>query len=126
MVSPYRYRIHPIFKGWRLHNGVGLAGGCNVPIYAATGGRVSFSGLNGGYSNFIVLDYGNGMQSAYAHIIDGGRLVLNRQTVTAGQLIARTGSIGGSTACHLHFEVRSGGFAFDPVPFMRERGVALG
>lgn len=126
MVSPYGYRIHPIYKDWRLHNGVDLAGGCNVPIYAATGGRVSFSGLNGGYGNFIILDHGNGIESAYAHIIDGGRLVSDGQKVTAGQLIARTGSTGGSTGCHLHFEVRSGGVAFDPVPFMRDRGVALG
>jgi murein DD-endopeptidase MepM/ murein hydrolase activator NlpD len=126
IVSPYGYRIHPIYKDWRLHNGVDLAGGCNVPIYAATSGRVSFSGLNGGYGNFIILDHGNGIQSAYAHIIDGGRLVSDGQTVTAGQLIARTGSTGGSTGCHLHFEVRSGGVAFDPVPFMRDRGVTLG
>ena len=97
-----------------------------MPIYAATGGTVSFSGVNGGYGNFIILDHGNGIESAYAHIIDGGRLVSNGQTVTAGQLIARTGSIGGSTGCHLHFETRSGGAVFDPVPFMRQRGVTLG
>ncbi|WP_354568562.1 peptidoglycan DD-metalloendopeptidase family protein [Glaciihabitans sp. UYNi722] len=126
LVSPYGYRIHPIYKDWRLHNGDDLAGGCNVPIYAATSGRVSFSGLNGGYGNFIILDHRDGIQSAYAHIIDGGRLVSNGQTVTAGQLIARTGSTGGSTGCHLHFELRSGGVAFDPVPFMQQRGVRLG
>jgi murein DD-endopeptidase MepM/ murein hydrolase activator NlpD len=126
LVSPYGYRIHPIYKDWRLHNGDDLAGGCNVPIYATTGGQVSFSGLNGGYGNFIIIDHGAGIQSAYAHIIDGGRLVSNGQTVTAGQLIARTGSTGGSTGCHLHFELRSGGVAFDPLPFMQQRGVTLG
>ena len=97
-----------------------------MPIYAATGGTVSFSGVNGGSGNFIILDHGNGIESAYAHIIDGGRLVSNGQTVTAGQLIARTGSTGGSTGCHLHFETRSEGAVFDPVPFMRQRGVTLG
>jgi murein DD-endopeptidase MepM/ murein hydrolase activator NlpD len=125
MVSPYGFRIHPIYRDWRLHNGVDLAGGCNVPIYAATGGTVSFSGLNGGYGNFIILDHGNGIQSAYAHIIDGGRLVSDGQTVAAGQLIARTGSTGGSPGCHLHFELRSAGVAFDPVPFMQQRAVIL-
>ncbi len=126
LVSSFGYRIHPIYKTYRLHTGVDLAGGCNVPIYAATGGRVVFSGLNGGFGNFVLLDHGTGIQSAYAHIIDGGRLVANGQQVTAGQMIARTGSTGASTGCHLHFEIRSGGTTIDPVPFMQDRGVALG
>jgi murein DD-endopeptidase MepM/ murein hydrolase activator NlpD len=126
LVSPYGYRVHPIDNEYRLHAGVDLAGGCNVPIYAATGGRVTFSGLNGGFGNWILIDHGNGIQSGYAHIINGGRLVSAGQTVAAGQMIARTGSTGGSTGCHLHFEIRQGGITIDPVPFMRNRGVRLG
>lgn len=95
-------------------------------IDAATGGAVSLSGVSGGFGNRIILDHGTAIESACVHIIDGGRLVSNRQTVTAGQLIARTGSIGGSTGCNLHSETRSGGAVFDPVPFMRQRGVTLG
>ncbi len=126
LVSLYGYRIHPVYKTYRLHNGDDLAGGCNIPIYAATGGRVIFSGLNGGYGNFILLDHGSGIESDYAHIVDGGRLVSDGQIVVAGQMIARTGSTGASTGCHLHFEIRSGGVALDPFPFMRERGITLG
>jgi murein DD-endopeptidase MepM/ murein hydrolase activator NlpD len=126
LVSPYGYRIHPIDNSYRLHSGVDLAGGCNVPIYAATGGRVTFSGLNGGFGNWILIDHGSGIQSGYAHIINGGRLVSAGQTVTAGQMIARTGSTGSSTGCHLHFEIRQGGITVDPAAFMRNRGIQLG
>jgi murein DD-endopeptidase MepM/ murein hydrolase activator NlpD len=126
LVSPYGYRIHPIYGDYRLHSGVDLAGGCNVPIYAATGGLVIFSGPNGGFGNWITIDHGSGIQSGYAHIINGGRLVSTGQTVAAGQMIARTGSTGSSTGCHLHFEIRQGGITIDPIPFMRDRGIRLG
>lgn len=126
LVSPHGYRVHPISGGYRLHAGVDLAGGCGVPIYAATSGRVIFSGLNGGFGNWILIDHGNGIQSGYAHIVNGGRLVSSGQAVAAGQMIARTGSTGGSTGCHLHFETREDGVAVNPVPFMRDRGVRLG
>lgn len=126
VTSPFGWRLHPVYKTYRLHSGIDLAGGCNVPIYAATSGRVIYSGFSGGYGNWILLDHGNGVQTGYAHIIDGGRLVSSGQSVSAGQMIARTGNTGASTGCHLHFEVRPGGEAVDPRPFLQERGITLG
>ncbi|MBC7517871.1 MAG: M23 family metallopeptidase [Microbacteriaceae bacterium] len=126
LVSPYGFRIHPITGGYRLHAGIDLAGGCNQPIYATSAGRVVFSGDNGGYGNYIMIQHEGGALSAYAHIIDGGRLVQLGQTVTAGQMIARTGNTGASTGCHLHFEIRTSGTAIDPVPFLQQRGVSVG
>ncbi|MBN9151173.1 MAG: peptidoglycan DD-metalloendopeptidase family protein [Micrococcales bacterium] len=124
--SPFGYRVHPVYGTYRLHTGIDLAGGCNVPIYAATAGRVVYSGYYGSYGNWILIDHGNGVQTGYAHIVNGGRLVSRGQVVSAGQMIARTGTTGASTGCHLHFEVRPGGRAADPSPFMQNRGIALG
>lgn len=126
LVSPHGFRVHPISRSYRLHAGIDLAGGCSQPIYAAADGRVLFSGDNGGYGNYVLLQHDAGEQSAYAHIVDGGRLVQQGETVTAGQMIARTGSTGASTGCHLHFEIRSYGVAVDPIPFLQQRGVAVG
>lgn len=126
ITSPFGYRIHPITKVRAFHAGVDIAGGCNMPIYAARSGTVSYSGWYGTYGNFIVINHGNGVQTAYAHIRDGGRLVGVGARVTAGQVIARTGTTGASTGCHLQFEVRVNGGVVDPVPFMRDRGVRLG
>ncbi|MGN6197612.1 M23 family metallopeptidase, partial [Humibacter sp.] len=39
--------------------------------------------------------------------------------------IARVGSTGHSTGCHLHFEVRQGGSAINPIPFMASHGAPL-
>jgi murein DD-endopeptidase MepM/ murein hydrolase activator NlpD len=126
VTSSFGWRLHPVYGTYSLHSGIDIAGGCNVPIYAAAAGHVVYSGFSGGYGNWILLDHGNGLQTGYAHIIDGGRLVSSGQTVSAGQMIARAGSTGASTGCHLHFEVRPNGSAVDPWTFMQNRGVSLG
>lgn len=58
-------------------------------------------------------------------MINGGRLVATGSRVTAGQMIARTGSTGASTGCHLHFAIRKTGIAIDPAAFLRKRGIFL-
>jgi murein DD-endopeptidase MepM/ murein hydrolase activator NlpD len=125
--SPYGYRIDPYTGAYALHEGTDLAPGCNAPIYAAHSGTVVISGPYGGYGNYIRIrnnDDGSYM-TAYGHIVNGGLLVHVGQTVTVGQNIARVGSTGWSTGCHLHFEVYHNGTTIDPVPFMRAHGVEL-
>ena len=56
----------------------------------------------------------------------GGIQVHIGQEVAPGQQIARIGTTGGSTGCHLHFIIRINGNLTDPVPFMRARGITLG
>ena len=124
--SGYGYRINPVTGAYALHAGTDLAGSCNSPIYAASAGTVSFAGWNGGYGNFILINHGGGLSTGYGHIVNGGILVSVGQSVSAGQQIAKIGSTGQSTGCHLHFETRPGGVAVDAVPFMAARGVTLG
>jgi murein DD-endopeptidase MepM/ murein hydrolase activator NlpD len=124
--SGYGYRINPVTGKYALHAGTDLAAGCNSPIYAARSGTVSYAGWYGGYGNFILINHGGGLSTGYGHIVDGGILVHVGQQVSAGQQIARVGSTGQSTGCHLHFETRPGGTAVDAVPFMAARGVRLG
>jgi murein DD-endopeptidase MepM/ murein hydrolase activator NlpD len=124
--SGYGTRVNPVDGGVRLHAGTDLAAGCNAPIVAASEGTVIFAGWSGGYGNFIIINHGGGLSTGYGHIVNGGTLVGVGQHVSAGQQIARVGSTGNSTGCHLHFETRPGGVAVDAVPFMRARGVQLG
>ena len=124
--SGYGQRIHPITGVPTFHAGVDLSAGCGTPIYAAHAGTVAYSGTNGGYGNFIQIANGDGVSTAYGHIVNGGLLVGRGARVAAGDLIARVGSTGGSTGCHLHYEVRLGSGTTDPVAFMRGMGAALG
>lgn len=123
--SPFGWRVDPYTHAHALHAGVDLAPGCYSPIYAAHDGTVTFAANGGGYGNEVVLDNGGGISTAYGHIVDGGILVSVGQHVSAGQQIAKIGSTGWSTGCHLHFETRVNGSAVDPVPFMAARGISV-
>ncbi|WP_127794346.1 M23 family metallopeptidase [Agromyces sp. LHK192] len=109
-----------------FHYAYDLGTGCDAPIYAANSGVVVISGWSGSYGNYIKVNHGGDISTGYAHIRDGGLLVGTGAWVEAGQLIARSGTTGASTGCHLHFEVWHGGTRINPGPFMAERGVGLG
>jgi len=125
--SGYGMRYHPIYHYWRLHNGTDIAGqGCGAAIDAVHAGTVTYAGWNGTLGNYVQVNHGDGTSSGYGHIRSGGILVGYGQSVSAGQQIARVGSTGASTGCHLHFMIRINGALANPVPFMANRGIRLG
>ena len=126
LTSGFGYRTSPTAGASSYHRGVDIGAGCYSNIYAASAGTVVYAGWNGGYGNFILIDHGGGLTTAYAHIVSGGILAGYGQQVGPGQHIAEVGTTGTSTGCHLHFEVRINGTATNPVPFLRDRGIGLG
>ena len=109
-----------------FHSGTDVAAACGSPVYAASAGVVVQTGRFGTYGNWVLIDHGDGVSTAYAHIADGATFVSAGQSVTAGEVIAGVGSTGASTGCHLHLEVRIDGTAIDPRPFLADRGISLG
>lgn len=109
-----------------FHPGDDIGAACGTTMYAAAAGTVVRAGPFSGYGNYILIDHGGGVETAYGHIRDGGIGVTVGQQVAAGQPIAQVGSTGLSTGCHLHFEVHVNGLQIDPQPFMAARGVVLG
>jgi murein DD-endopeptidase MepM/ murein hydrolase activator NlpD len=123
--SSYGPRVPPTAGASSWHMGTDFGASCYSNIRAASSGRVIYAGWNGGYGNFVKIDHGGGLTTAYAHIANGGIKVGYGQNVSAGQVIAVVGTTGVSTGCHLHFEVRRYGTATDPVAFLRSKGVSL-
>ncbi|MCJ1706216.1 M23 family metallopeptidase [Microbacterium sp. VKM Ac-2923] len=106
------------------HLGLDFGASCWSPIYAASAGRVTYAGYNGGFGNYIRIAHDDGSGTGYGHIVDGGIYVSNGQRVSAGEQIAATGQTGNSFGCHLHFEVYPPwGGTTDPAPWLRDRGV---
>lgn len=122
--SGYGWRGNPTGGGRQLHAGVDLAPGCGVPVVAAAAGVVVRAGHASGFGNLVVVDHGGGVLTRYGHMTDDGVLVVVGQQVAAGQQLARVGSAGDSTGCHLHLEVWVDGAAVDPEPFLAARGVS--
>ncbi len=123
LTSGFGVRPNPTGDGSQLHAGIDLAPGCGAPIVAAGPGTVVRAGPASGYGNLVVVDHGGGVLTRYGHMTDDGIVVAVGQPVVAGQQLARVGSAGDSTGCHLHLEVLLDGAQVDPVGFLAARGV---
>jgi len=100
----------------RMHEGIDIAVGQGTPVHAAAAGTVIYAGWMDGYGNLVVVDHGNGLSTAYGHNSMLASSV--GQAVTAGQVIAYSGSTGHSTGPHVHFEVRVNGSPVDPLGYL--------
>ena len=100
----------------RHHDGIDVSAPAGTPIKAAADGKVVFSGRFCGYGNMILLRHDNGYFTAYAH--NRANLVDKGEKVAQGEVIAEVGRTGRTTGNHLHFEVRRGRKAMDPLSFL--------
>ena len=100
----------------RMHEGIDIAVGTGTPVHAAAGGTVIYAGWMEGYGNLVVIDHGGGLSTAYGHNSSLASSV--GQSVSAGQVIAYSGSTGHSTGPHVHFEVRVNGSPVDPLGYL--------
>lgn len=100
----------------RLHSGIDIGADEGEAIRAAKSGRVIFSGTADGYGNYIKIDHGGGLETAYGHC---SVLAVNvGDEVERGQTIAYVGSTGNSTGPHLHFEVKIDGEFKNPLDYV--------
>jgi murein DD-endopeptidase MepM/ murein hydrolase activator NlpD len=110
----------PVVSGFgmrwgRMHEGIDIAVGYGTPIHAAASGTVVFSGWMGGYGNFVIIDHGGGMATAYGH---QSSIAVGGGTVSQGQVIGYVGCTGHCFGPHLHFEVRINGSPVDPMGYL--------
>ncbi len=79
---------------------------------ATASGHTIFSGWQGAYGNIVIINHGNGYETAYAHLYR--RFVEVGDRVRRGQTIGLVGATGNATGPHLHYEVRRQGVAVNP------------
>ena len=88
------------------HPGIDISAGLGAPIYASDTGVIVFSGWSTrGYGNLVIIDHGNGWQTAYAHFSQ--IIVQCGGSIYQGQIVGYSGSTGNSTGAHLHLEMRN-------------------
>lgn len=123
--DPFGLRPNPCSVCQPYHRGVDMAGPLGAPIFAAGPGTVIHAGSLGSYGNAVKVDHGGGLVSLYGHMGYGTLRVQVGDTVTGGTQVGQEGSTGNSSGPHLHFELRLNGAAFDPMPFMAQKGLPL-
>jgi murein DD-endopeptidase MepM/ murein hydrolase activator NlpD len=101
-----------------VHPAIDIGGQEGNPVYATDSGVIVYAGWsNYGYGNLIVIDHGNGWQSAYAHLSNIG--VSCGQSVFQGGYIGALGTTGNSSGPHLHFELAINGAKVNPLDYTR-------
>ncbi|MEO7602711.1 MAG: M23 family metallopeptidase [Sphingomicrobium sp.] len=113
ITSYFGTRIHPILRFARFHAGIDIGAGWGSPIVAAGDGQVVGAGWAGGYGRQVRIAHGGGTVSTYSHMSDYA--VSPGTYVRRGQVVGYVGTSGFSTGPHLHFEVRQGGAAVNPL-----------
>jgi len=116
LASGYGWRIDPIYKTRKFHEGIDFTAPRGTPVHATGDGiviRIQY--LRTGYGKNIIIDHGFGYSSLYAHLssID----VKRGQKIKRGQIIGKVGSSGKSTAPHLHYEVIKNKRKVNPIEF---------
>jgi murein DD-endopeptidase MepM/ murein hydrolase activator NlpD len=116
LLSRFGERTDPFSGEGAIHAGVDISAPLGTPVHAAADGIVSRAEYYGGYGKLIVIDHGNGMSTRYGHLSRFD--VVPGQEVRRGDVIAFSGATGRATSPHLHFEVRLGGAAVNPHPYL--------
>jgi murein DD-endopeptidase MepM/ murein hydrolase activator NlpD len=102
-----------------MHEGIDISAAEGTPIMAADSGTVILLQSeyeSGGYGNYTCIDHGGGLSTCYAH--QSGFATSSGASVSQGDLIGYVGNTGHSFGAHLHFEVRIGGAATDPLGYL--------
>ena len=116
LLSYFGYRSDPFSGAQSFHTGVDISASMGTPVHVAGDGIVMNAEWEGDYGRLVVVDHGDGVQTYYAHLsrID----VIPGQEVRRGQVVGASGMSGRATAPHVHYEVRIGGTARNPYPYL--------
>ena len=115
--SGFGPRRDPKTGGRRLHKGVDFAARSGTPIYATADGTVVHAGWSSGYGRPVKIQHQFGIETRYAHL--SRMRVKVGQKVSRGQRIGDMGASGRVTGVHLHYEVRVGGKAVNPMIYIK-------
>jgi murein DD-endopeptidase MepM/ murein hydrolase activator NlpD len=117
---PLRGKILSTFGGKSeglKNDGINISAPRGAQVVAAENGVVAYAGNElRGFGNLLLLKHSGGWITAYAH--NEMLLVKRGDKIKKGQTIAKVGSTGSVQAPQLHFELRKGKKAIDPMKYL--------
>ena len=98
-------------------NGIGIAASEGTDVRSVSAGDVVLADVMGTYGNTVIIQHGGGDYSVYGSL---ERMTVSKGAhVMKGQVIGEVGATDPSLPPHLHFEIRRGGPAVDPLDWLR-------
>lgn len=119
VLSGFGYRIHPVYKVKKFHQGVDFPARIGTAIQASGDGVVVEAGWHSGYGQCVRINHGYGYETWYAHMNKIN--VHTGEKLKKGQKIGEVGDTGLSTAPHLHYEVHYKGNPINPINFCMDK-----
>lgn len=115
--SPFGYRANPFTGARTFHQGIDIVVNTGTPIRTMMDGRVSDTGYNGVFGNYVIISHQENYQTLYGHL--SSISAKEGQTVSQGAVIGKSGNSGYSTGPHLHFGLFKGGTALNPQKYLK-------
>ena len=110
--------------GGLRNEGINIAVPEGTSVRSAESGIIAYAGNElKGYGNLILVRHKNGWVTAYAH--NKELFVKRGDTVKRGTVIAKAGQTGSVKTPQLHFEVRKGASAVNPMKYLTSQTAAL-
>lgn len=109
--------------GGRYNDGINILAAKGAAVRAAENGVVAYSGNElRGFGRLLLIKHAGGWMTAYAH--NDALLVKTGQVVKRGQPISRVGNTGSVRRPQLHFELRRGPKALNPIKYLAPASAA--
>lgn len=116
--APYGSRVHPVFKTKVFNSGIDIKAASGAPVKAAASGEVLYKGWIRGFGQVVILDHGGNISTVYAHLASAS--VREGDNIKTGGVLGTVGNSGADSEYGLHFEVRRGGSAQNPMNYLKK------
>ncbi|MDR1875194.1 MAG: peptidoglycan DD-metalloendopeptidase family protein [Synergistaceae bacterium] len=118
IARPYGPRTHPKFGTKIFNSGIDIRAAANAPVKAAGPGEVLYEGWLRGFGQVVIIDHGNSISTVYAHM--ASTRVKEGMAVSTGAVVGTVGNSGTTEEYSLHFEVRVGDAAKNPLNYLKK------
>ena len=102
-----------------FNDGINISATKGTSVKAAENGVVAYAGNEvKGMGNLVIIQHSGGWMTVYAHM--DSMSVRRGNTVAVGQSIGKIGMTGKVDKPQLHFEIRKGTKAYDPIAYLKK------
>lgn len=117
IIRGFGNQTNPRFGTTIFSSGIDIGAKFGTPIAAVARGRVDYVNWLEGFGKCAILNHGGGFYTLYAHASEVSVPV--GKDVAAGEVIGRVGDTGSTIGTALHFEIRRGKQALNPLEWLR-------
>jgi murein DD-endopeptidase MepM/ murein hydrolase activator NlpD len=113
IISPFGWRSHPVLNQEMMHEGIDIEAPVGTSIQASAAGKVKMVTDSAQYGKTLLIENSQEVETLYGHLSEA--LVKQGETISQGQVIAKTGKTGMTNMPMLYFEIRENGKPIDPL-----------